>query len=210
MRQRLLLVAGWVAAAVVASLVSTGAVAVAGGQVNDRARSPLSASEVAALTEECGSTERAPCLRQLEDSVGPTTTVLAARTPLNPEGDEQGVSPPRADDAPPVSDDPAVEIDESLLKPVEPTDVPEPRAEVVELDGGRVGVSGADGVVTVIWLFPSPGFALLPPTGPEAEEGAVTLVFSDGSHRSRLVAKWSSEEGLVIEASEGGLDIGTS
>ncbi len=212
MRQRLLLVAGWVAAAVVASLVSTGAVAVAGGQVNDQARGPLSASEVAALTEECGSTERAPCLRQLDNSVGPTTTVLAAPTTLSPEGGEQGVSPPPSDDEPLLSEDPldpAVEVDESLLVPV-PVDVPEPRAEVVELDGGRVGVSGADGVVTVIWLFPSPGFALLPPTGSEAEEGAVTLIFSDGSHRSRLVAKWTDEEGLVIETSEGGLDISGS
>ena len=69
MRQRLLLVAGWAAAAVVASLVSTGAVAVAGGQVTDRPLPPLSASEVAALTEECGPSDRAPCLRQLEGSV---------------------------------------------------------------------------------------------------------------------------------------------
>lgn len=49
LRQRLLLVAGWAAAAVATGLVSAGAVAVAGGQVTDRPLRPLSAAEVAAL-----------------------------------------------------------------------------------------------------------------------------------------------------------------
>ncbi len=58
LRQRLLLVAGWVVAAVATGLVSAGAVAVAGGQVNDRPLNPLSAAEVAALpvmtADDCG------------------------------------------------------------------------------------------------------------------------------------------------------------
>lgn len=58
LRQRLLLVAGWVIAAVATGLVSAGAVAVAGGQVNDRPLNPLSAAEVAALpvetADDCG------------------------------------------------------------------------------------------------------------------------------------------------------------
>ena len=49
MRQRVLLVAGWVIAAVVTSLVASGAVAVAGGQVFDRPLRPLTAAEVAAV-----------------------------------------------------------------------------------------------------------------------------------------------------------------
>jgi outer membrane biosynthesis protein TonB len=49
MRQRFLLVAGWVTAAVVSSLVATAAVAIAGGQVSDRPLRPLTAAEVAAL-----------------------------------------------------------------------------------------------------------------------------------------------------------------
>ena len=119
MRQRLLLVAGWVAAAVVASLVSTGAVAVAGGQVTDRPLRPLSASEVAALTEECGSTDRAPCLRQLEKPVELTTLVEAAPD-LNSslDGDGQGVSPTAPEPSLPPEDDPldpADEPDESLV-----------------------------------------------------------------------------------------------
>src|SRR3990172_1203985 len=49
MRQRLLLVAGWIVAAVGAGVVASGAVAVAGGQVFDRPIRPLNAAEVAAL-----------------------------------------------------------------------------------------------------------------------------------------------------------------
>ncbi|MGI9610434.1 MAG: hypothetical protein ACR2NL_09110, partial [Acidimicrobiia bacterium] len=49
MRQRVLLVAGWLIAAVVTSLVASGAVAAAGGQVLDRPLRPLTAAEVAAL-----------------------------------------------------------------------------------------------------------------------------------------------------------------
>ncbi len=49
MRQRLLLGAGWIVAAVGAGVVASGAVAVAGGQVFDRPIRPLNASEVAAL-----------------------------------------------------------------------------------------------------------------------------------------------------------------
>jgi hypothetical protein len=43
---------------------------------------------------------------------------------------------------------------------------------------------------------------LLPPTETEIEEGSVTLVFSDGSHQSTMIAKWDIEEGLVVETTE--------
>ncbi|MEA2058764.1 MAG: hypothetical protein U9O63_08585, partial [Actinomycetota bacterium] len=49
MRQRLLLVAGWLVAAIGSGVVASGAVAVAGGQVLDRPLNPLTAAEVAAL-----------------------------------------------------------------------------------------------------------------------------------------------------------------
>lgn len=219
MRQRLLLVAGWATAAVVASLVSTGAVAVAGGQVTDRPLRPLSASEVAALTEDCGSAERAPCLRQLEQSADPSVSVSAVPE-LNSglEGGEDGVSPTTVvveTTIPPSDDplDPATEVDESLFPPVEddePTEIPEARAEVVDLIGGRVSVSGADGVVTVFWLIPRHGFAVLPATGTEVEPDQVTIVLSDGSHQSTLIATWDDNEGLAIETREGGLDLSGS
>ncbi len=212
MRQRLLLVAGWAVAAVLASLVSTGAVVVAGGQVTDRPLRPLSASEVAALTEECGLTERAPCLRQLDNSVSPTTTVLAApdlNSSLN--GGEDGVSP-TTEVEPPSDDplDPAVAVDESLLPPEEEKVIPDPRAEVVDLIGGRVSVSGAEGTVKIIWAIPNPGFALLPPAGSDTSAGTVTVLLSDGSHQSILNASWSDDEGLVVETTEGGLGLAES
>ena len=134
MRQRLLLVAGWAAAAVVASLVSTGAVAVAGGQVTDQPFSPLSASEVAALTEECGTEDRAPCLRQLDNTSIPTTTVAAAPDlDSSLDGDEKEVSPTPTVTTPATP--PAVDEDEGLLVG-DRDDVPKPRAEVVEMVGG--------------------------------------------------------------------------
>ena len=216
MRQRLLLVAGWAAAAVVASLVSTGAVAVAGGQVTDRPLRPLSASEVAALTEECGSTERAPCLRQLEYSASPPTSVSAAtESNPSPNGGEDGVSllpfPPDETTEPPSEDplDPGVEVDESLLPPSEDADgdsVPEARAEVVDLIGGRVSVSGADGAVRIFWVIPRHGFAVLPATGADNLPDHVTVVLSDGSHQSTLLASWDKVEGLIVDTREGGLD----
>lgn len=48
-RQRLLLVAGWLIAVIGSVLVASGAVAIAGGQVLDRPLRPLTAAEVAAL-----------------------------------------------------------------------------------------------------------------------------------------------------------------
>ena len=215
MRQRLLLVAGWAAAAVVASLVSTGAVAVAGGQVTDRPLRPLSASEVAALTEDCGSTERAPCLRQLDYSADPLVSVsVAPESNLSPDGGEDGVSPLLPADATteaPSEDplDPGVEVDESLLPPVDDSAedaTPEPRAEVVDLVGGRVSVSGSDGAVTVLWVIPRHGFAVLPAGGADNVPNSQTVVISDGSHQSTLFAFWDPEEGLLVETREGGLD----
>jgi len=219
MRQRLLLVAGWAAAAVVASLVSTGAVAVAGGQVTDRPLRPLSASEVAALTEECGSPERAPCLRQLGDSVVPTTSVaVAPDTNSSQDGDEDGVSPAVASSTtttttePPAEDplDPGVEVDESLTPPASGDEdaaaAPQPSAEVVDLVGGRVSVSGADGEVRIIWLIPKHGFAVLPPARAGNLPDQVTVVLSDGSHQSTLIASWDATQGLLIETREGGPD----
>ena len=200
MRQRLLLVAGWAAAAVVASLVSTGAVAVAGGQVADRPHSPLSASEVAALAEEYETSERAPSLRQPDNSDRPTTSAVAAPDlDSSQDGDGQGVSPSSNGEELPAAD--PLEDPEDLLVP-EDEITPEPSGQIVELVGARVSVAGADGEVTVIWAIPRSGFAPLR-AGSEVEDGVVTLVFSDGSHRSTMTAEWDTQEGLVVKTTEG-------
>lgn len=208
MRQRLLLVAGWAAAAVVASLVSTGAVAVAGGQVIDRPLRPLSASEVAALTEDCGSTDRAPCLRQLDRSIDSQDTVeTASQVNSSPDGDEDGVSRTTVTE-PPSEDalDPGADLDESLLPPNDrPSSVatPGPRADVVDLVGGRVSVSGAEGGVRIIWLIPRHGYALVPASARNLSPDQVTIVLSNGSHQSTMAAYWDPADGLVIETTEG-------
>lgn len=206
MRQRLLLVAGWAAAAVVASLVSTGAVAVAGGQVNDRPLRPLSASEVAALTEECDLFERAPCLRQLDESASTTTTVAAAPDSNSSlEGGEQGVSPV-IDQASADSSEVASDSETTVPAGTSPDSLPPPTGKVVTLEGGTVGIGGAYGEVWVLWVIPSPGFAPLPATGADTEPGTVQIVFSDGAHQSKLIAWWTDEEGLIIEKHEGAVD----
>jgi hypothetical protein len=179
----------------------------------DRPLRPLSASEVAALTEECGSTERAPCLRQLENSSYPLPTVgVASDSNPSPDGGEDGVSRTSLSTTttePPSEDalDPGATIDESLLPPTDtqPGEQPAPRAEVVDMTGGKVSVSGADGKVRVLWLIPRHGYALLPADRADTKPGEVTIVLSDGSHQSILVASWDDEEGLVVETSEGGL-----
>jgi hypothetical protein len=109
LRQRLLLVAGWVVAAVATGLVSAGAVAVAGGQVNDRPLNPLSAAEVAALpvvtADECGEEPPASggytlllrCL-DLAGSIGDTAVVDGPAQPAEkelPSGDAAFVADAR-------------------------------------------------------------------------------------------------------------------
>ena len=75
------------------------------------------------------------------------------------------------------------------------------------MTGGRASVSGADGEVTIIWAIPNAGFALLPPAGTAGEASGVSLVFSDGSHQSTLLATWNPSEGLTIETIEGPFDL---
>ena len=68
-------------------------------------------------------------------------------------------------------------------------------------------MSGADGEVRVIWLIPRHGFAVLPAAGAENLPDHLTIVLSDGSHQSTLVASWDNTEGLIVETDEGGLDL---
>jgi hypothetical protein len=135
---------------------------------------------------------------------------VAAPETSSPEGDGQGVSPTSPESSLPPEDDPldpGDEPDESLIPPPSEDAIPEPRGEVVTLVGAAVGISGAAGEVRVIWAIPSPGFSLVPLAGTEIEEGSVTMVFSDGSHRSTLAARWDDTEGLIVDTTEGRLEL---
>jgi hypothetical protein len=128
----------------------------------------------------------------------------------SPDGDEDGVSRTTVTE-PPSEDalDPAADLDESLLPPDErPSSVvaaPGPRADVVDLVGGRVSVSGAEGKVRIIWLIPRHGYALVPASARNLEPDQVTVVLSNGSHQSTMAAYWDPADGLVIETTEGGV-----
>jgi len=99
----------------------------------------------------------------------------------------------------------ATEVDEGLLSPDENpvAEGPAPSAQVVDLTGGRISVSGADGEVRILWLFPRQGYAQLPSDRAAGDPGEVTVVLSDGSHQSTMIASWDEEKGLVIETDEG-------
>jgi hypothetical protein len=108
----------------------------------------------------------------------------------------------------PSSDDtPATDGEEDLLSPEDApgSEQPAPSAQVVDMTGGKVSVSGADGEVRILWLLPRHGYALLPADRAASQPGQVTVVLSDGSHQSTLIASWDEEEGLVVETFEGAL-----
>ena len=107
MRQRLLLVAGWVLAAVGTSVVASAAVAATGGQVTDRALRPLTAAEVAALpggflevlSESLASGDSSN--RDLEESGESTTIGPTTQTPAGAEGGSALPEPPAQFTIPP-------------------------------------------------------------------------------------------------------------
>lgn len=152
LRQRLLLVAGWLIAAIGAGLVASGAVAVAGGQVLDRPLRPLTAAEVAALpvaaVEVPEPVEPHASGGSPEDSG--TSTVGSGddadgRTGANGAG---GSAAPRLEESPP--EEPALDA------------FPEAgRAEVrvVAVEGGRASFAANRETVALLWATASPGHA---------------------------------------------------
>ena len=75
---------------------------------------------------------------------------------------------------------------------------------MVDLTGGKISVSGADGEVRILWLIPRHGYAVIPADRADSRPGQVTVVLSDGSHESTLVAWWDEQKGLQVETTEGG------
>lgn len=201
LRQRLLLVAGWVFAAVGAGLVASGAVAVAGGQVLDRPLRPLTAAEVAAL----------PVVEvEAPDALEPHAS--------GGLGSTTGDSTSGSDDAD-GSDEPSG-AGGSTASPREPTEIPpepsdaptdepvdpvltadSPDVAVVTTAGGRASFVEANGTLLLLWATPGSGFAM---SGRTETPTSIGLAFS--SAREVWVIEAVLEDGsIVVTATSGPL-----
>ncbi len=149
MRQRLLLVAGWLVAAIGSVLVASGAVAIAGGQVLDRPLRPLTAAEVAALpVVSVGSTEATEPQASGGDvrtTGGPT--VGSANTENSPSG---SVS---TGETAASSDDQSGRWDRF-------TNPGNSETFVASLEAGKASFAVADGELHLLWTTPGAGYAM--------------------------------------------------
>lgn len=206
LRQRLLLVAGWVVVAVATGLVSAGAVTVAGGQVTDRPLRPLSVAEVAALPveDDCARIERlasgdlssGECPGPGDGDVRSTASGDSAAQPA--EGEEArhraGDSHPPVPGVDDVTQIPPGAVTtspgDSLAR--SPGDVETPttgrpfrRPDVVDLVGGRVSVSVDEGRLVLNFATPRSGYVagLLFDRSDE-----LTVTFWNGHQLSTLTA----------------------
>lgn len=145
MRQRLLLFVGWLLAAIGAGLVASGAVAVAGGQVLDRALQPLTAAEVAALP------------------------VVTVGSPDNVEPHASGGLVPTAGEPTDTSDaeapDQSGSVDDgrssaSTSDPVDPFSVPDPQVAIENNEGGGASFVVDDGSIIMLWASPNAGYII--------------------------------------------------
>ena len=227
MRQRLLLVAGWVIAAVASSLVAAGAVAVAGGQVTDRPLRPLTAAEVAALP--VARTVEAPVAASPMPPAAPATDqeVSAEGAPRRgprlddesgPAGDEgtlEGRSDVVLDPAAPSDErdefgsaDPAASEGSTLLtgggsqggQEVGP-DPDRTVFLVSHTTGGSTGVTGRDGSVVAFFARPQPGFAV---SHDFVSQSELVVYFTGTQSRWVVVARWAAGEFVVTETEQRG------
>jgi hypothetical protein len=209
MRQRVLLVAGWVVAAAVTSLVASGAVAVAGGQVNDRPLTKVLAADVAALPVE--DAESGDCGEPLASGGLECTIVLDSdgaqderpgpgQDPVGGEEDPDDLTrldPTRPDGLPPtiesgdISASEPAEAGPNLDAPV--------TSWVVSLPGGTVSFAVGDDRITVPATFPLLGYSVRVDL---ADPTTVRVTFTRGEEQNGAVARWR-DGGLSVETYEG-------
>lgn len=183
LRQRLLLVGGWLAAAIGAGLVATAAVAVAGGQVLDQPLRPLTAAEVAALpVEQAGS----------PDNVEPQ-----ASGGLEPDVGEpvQGSTPGAADQIGGSEADDATLIvaPTTGLEAYGPANPSTVRTGTSE--GGHASFLITENGLSLLWATPAAGFITQTRS---VDEDTVTVVFSSSLHVWLIEATFDGTD-IVIE-----------
>ena len=204
MRQRLLLVAGWVLAAVGTSVVASAAVAATGGQVTDRALRPLTAAEAAALpggflevlSESLASGDASN--RDLVEPGESTTVGPTAQTPAGAEGEPR--PPDLVDDAPTPLQPPSTDDD---TDPAEPDPVaPDPIAtfdtHIEHLEAGSVSLVGAADQIHLLWATPRIGWQI---EVEYLEPHHLLLTFTDGASLWTLNAVMVDGE-IEIETQE--------
>ncbi len=194
MRQRVLLVAGWVVAAAVTSLVASGAVAVAGGQVNDRPPSGVLAASVDALP--VVDSEEPPSCEPLASGGSDCTTGDSSAGAQNERpGSSDGLDPVGGEDG--IDDlriDPGVSATES-----EDAEVPRPDAPalpVISTEGGSAGFIVVDDQVLVWWSVPRIGYRI---QYDETDDPAIVrITFTSDTDQESIVARWRDGE-LTVE-----------
>ncbi len=146
MRQRLLLVVGWIAAAVGSGLVASGAVTVAGGQVLDTPLMPLTAAEVAALpVVQVGSPEdvEPQASGGLVAAPGEPTKGSASIVSGHEEPADTGGSAAALSDTQPL--DPIGRSDPSVVR-------------IASVEGGKASFVATDEMLVLLWATPSAGY----------------------------------------------------
>jgi hypothetical protein len=150
MRQRLLLVAGWIAAVVGSVLVASGAVTVAGGQVLDRPLRPLTAAEVAALP-----------VVPVDSSVNVEPQASGGFAPTTGQSTEGSESiAPRSDESAETGGSTA-DVGNSRGQDSEGGDLDQPATAVVQIasvEGGKASFVVAEGHLVLLWATPAAGY----------------------------------------------------
>jgi hypothetical protein len=171
MRQRLLLVVGWVIVASVTSLVALGAVTVAGGRVNDRPLNPLSAAEVAALPVAATvQSVNEPQASGGDDSTDDTSTGAPDQTDRTREGD--------------AAADGGGELEPDIVSGNDSAPTVANETKVIRLEGGSVSVRQLASDLFLQWATPQPGYStevIL------TQSDFVRVMFDSATHRSLLL-----------------------
>ncbi len=184
MRQRLLLVAGWLVAAIASGIVASGAVAIAGGQVLDRAQRPFTAAEVAALpVVTVGSS----------DEVEPHASgglVPNAGEPTDDDGVDGSVDGSAGTGGSSASGD-------SSAPPADPFSANPDAGRIEANEGGQVSFAATGDQLYLLWATPNPGYAVQRRV---STDSLITISFT--SNRNVWLVRAEVRDGDLIVSSE--------
>ncbi len=183
MRQRLLLVAGWLVAAIASGIVASGAVAVAGGQVLDRAQRPFTAAEVAALPVVAVDS---PDVLEPHASGGLVPDAGESTDDNSVDGSVKGSTGTGGSSA-----------SQDSIPPTEPFFSPRPDAGRIESnEGGQVSFAATDDQLFLLWATPNHGYAVQRRV---STDSLITISFT--SNRNVWLVRAEVRDGELIVSS---------